>query len=76
MKSIRKRAVVLTEECVACGSCEKVCPRKAISIYKGLFAKVDESRCVGCGKCVKACPAAVIELNVKEVGSHEQKALV
>ena len=76
MKAIKKRAVVQTEDCVACGSCEKVCPRKAIAIYKGLFAEVEESRCVGCGICVKACPAAIIELNVKEEGIHEQKALV
>lgn len=76
MKAIKKRAVVQTKDCVACGSCEKVCPKMAIAIYKGLFAKVEESRCIGCGICVKACPAAIIELKVKEVGSYEEKALV
>ena len=64
-KFLKKRAVVLLEECVACGSCVKVCPLKAITIEKGIFAKVDEDRCVGCGKCEKICPASVISINVR-----------
>lgn len=64
MKNKRK-AVILQDECVACGCCVKVCPRKAISIIKGKYAQVDESRCVGCRKCVLECPASVIE--VKEI---------
>ena len=51
--------------CVSCGACTKVCPRDAISIYKGCFAVVDE-KCIGCGLCVKACPAGCIELKEAE----------
>ena len=58
-------AVVNQRDCVACGCCLKVCPMNAIRIFRGIFAKVDESRCVGCGKCVRECPASVIAL--KEV---------
>ncbi len=54
--------------CVACGSCEKVCPRKAISIWRGLYAVVDESRCIGCGICAKECPASIIKVERLEVG--------
>jgi len=53
---------------VACGSCEKVCPRKAISIWRGLYAVVDESRCIGCGICAKECPASIIKVERLEVG--------
>lgn len=60
----KKKAEVLHKECVACGSCIKVCPLKSISIYKGVHAIVDESKCVGCGKCMKACPASVIRMGV------------
>lgn len=62
--AIFKKAVVNKKECVACGSCEKVCPKKAITIYKGLFAKINDALCVGCGKCKKECPASVIEIEV------------
>ena len=61
----RPKAVVNQLDCVGCGCCLKVCPMHAIRIFKGMFAKVDESRCVGCGKCVRECPASIIVL--KEV---------
>ena len=51
--------------CVACGCCVKVCPLRAIEVYKGLTAKVDAQRCVGCGKCGRECPAGVI--GIREV---------
>lgn len=54
--------------CVACGSCLKVCPRKAISIYRGLYAQVDKSQCIGCGLCAKECPASIISIKKMEVG--------
>ncbi|MBR5566260.1 MAG: 4Fe-4S binding protein [Roseburia sp.] len=61
-KKIRKKASILQNECVACGCCVKVCPLGAISIYKGVYAQVDEDKCVGCGKCAVECPASIINL--------------
>ncbi|MGI6256130.1 MAG: 4Fe-4S binding protein [Acutalibacter sp.] len=58
----RRKAVVDRTACVACGSCVKVCPLQAISIFKGVTAQVNQERCVGCGKCVRECPASVIQL--------------
>ena len=55
------------DRCVACGVCAKVCPREAISIYKGCYAVVDKATCIGCGLCVKACPAGVMHRVEKEV---------
>ena len=64
MAGIRKkrRAYVEQADCVACGCCMKVCPMKAIEVYRGLYAQVNENKCVGCGKCAKECPATVIEI--------------
>ena len=61
-KKVRKKASISQNDCVACGCCIKVCPLGAISIYKGIYAEVDEAKCVGCGKCVKECPASIINL--------------
>lgn len=58
----KKRAIVDKEKCVACGECEKNCPLKAITIFKGCYAKVDVKKCVGCAKCLRVCPASVISL--------------
>ena len=48
--------------CAACGVCMKVCPKKAIAIYKGLYARVEETLCIGCKKCAKECPASIIDI--------------
>ena len=63
--SKRRRAFVDEAHCVACGCFVKVCPLRAIEVYKGLTAKVDAQRCVGCGKCGRECPAGVI--GIREV---------
>lgn len=48
--------------CVACGSCVKECPRKALSVFRGCWAQVEPMQCVGCGKCVRVCPANCLTL--------------
>ena len=62
IKKKKRKALVLEKLCVACGCCVKVCPRNAISVYKGIKALVDTDLCIGCGKCAKECPASVIEI--------------
>jgi ferredoxin len=52
--------------CVACGACVKVCPKDAISIFKGCYAKVDTGKCIGCGNCSKECPAGCIVVKERE----------
>lgn len=52
--------------CVACGTCTKVCPRDAISVWKGCYATVKDELCVGCGKCSKVCPAVCITIRGRE----------
>lgn len=48
--------------CVACGACVKICPKKAIEIINGCYAKVQDEKCVGCGMCAKTCPAGCISV--------------
>ncbi len=62
----KKRAYVDQKRCVACGSCVKVCPLKAIQILRGIHAEVDWNRCVGCGRCAAECPGTLIEIRVVE----------
>lgn len=64
----KRIAHVEQSACVACGSCLSQCPRNAIEVWKGMYAKIDTSLCVGCGKCVQICPASIIEL--QEVSAH------
>lgn len=65
----KKRAVVSKASCVACGACGNVCPRDAVSVYKGCYAAVDPAKCIGCGLCSMTCPANAIR--VEEVFQEE-----
>ena len=64
----KKLANVAAAVCVACGACVRVCPRQALTVWKGCYAKADPSLCVGCGICVKTCPAGCI--TVEERGQE------
>lgn len=63
----KRNASVDRQACVSCGACVKVCPKHALSVYKGIYAQVDEALCVGCKKCAKECPASAIEFVPVEV---------
>ncbi len=47
----------VTENCQNClaASCQKVCPKDAISFVNGK-SYIDQEKCIKCGKCAKACP--------------------
>ncbi len=62
----KRKALVDTKHCVACGCCMKVCPRGAITIPKGICAEINKEQCVGCGICAKECPASIITLEVAD----------
>ena len=47
----------VTENCQNClaASCQKVCPKGAISFVNGK-SQIDQEKCIKCGKCANACP--------------------
>jgi len=52
-------AYVITDDCVACGSCVDVCPVEAIAEGDPIY-KIDPDTCVSCGQCADACPSEAI----------------
>ena len=54
-------AIIITDECVACGACEDECPNTAIRLGDAVFV-IDPTRCTECvgfhdtPSCAVACP--------------------
>lgn len=67
----KRCANVDKNRCAACGACAKECPKAAIEVWKGCYAKVNRELCIGCGKCAKICPADCI--TVEERGEQHEK---
>ena len=52
-------AYVITDECIACGSCEGECPVGAISEGEDKYV-IDVKLCNDCGTCADQCPVEAI----------------
>ena len=53
-------AHVITDECIACGSCAGECPVNAIAEGDGKF-EINAAECIDCGACEGACPVGAIK---------------
>ncbi|MEG6615733.1 4Fe-4S binding protein [Peptococcaceae bacterium 1198_IL3148] len=51
-------AYVITDECLACGTCLESCPVSAIS--EGDIFTIDDATCLNCGTCMDSCPTGAI----------------
>ena len=51
-------AYVISEDCIACGTCIDECPVEAIS--EGDIYTINSELCTDCGSCAEACPTEAI----------------
>ena len=56
----------ITEGCVGCGICERVCPSSSIHIADGKAVHIP-GNCQTCLACAHACPQKAIQLTIPEV---------
>ena len=52
-------AYVISDECLACGTCASVCPVEAIA-EAGSKYEIDADKCLSCGTCAGECPVSAI----------------
>ena len=50
----------ITDACIGCGSCLKVCPQDCISADSIAF-RIEQAHCLRCGNCMTACPAGAVQ---------------
>lgn len=51
-------AVCVSDRCIACLTCLRVCPFKVPQIKE--YATISSDRCIGCGMCAPECPTKAI----------------
>ena len=52
---------VITEKCISCHRCEKICAHGGPVFTSGKCV-IDHNKCVGCGRCIGVCPKdAIVE---------------
>lgn len=50
----------ITDQCVGCQSCVRVCPQKCI-ITTSIPLVIEQEHCLHCGNCYTACPYGAVE---------------
>lgn len=55
----------ITEECIGCGICTKVCPKKCFRM-EGQKSAWDPAGCMMCMACIHACPMTAIRMRIPE----------
>jgi electron transport complex protein RnfB len=53
-------AYSITEKCIGCGVCQKICPTAAVEGQPNKRHKVIAARCVDCGACGRICPHGAV----------------
>lgn len=51
-------AYIISEDCIACGTCIDECPTASIS--EGEIYSISPETCIDCGACADVCPTGVI----------------
>ena len=70
-------AYKITEECISCGSCQAICPNKAISEGESTYIINSDkcTECVGTGKkpqCASVCPVEAPKPDASKKETKEQ----
>lgn len=63
--AIGKTVFYVTDDCISCGLCERICPTGTISLKEGKPVWTDS--CIQCVACIHRCPVRAIEYGKETV---------
>ena len=52
--------IFITDKCIGCTACTKVCPVECISGERKGLHVIDQAKCIKCGACIEKCPVNAI----------------
>lgn len=53
---ITETGFMITDTCIKCGKCERLCPQKCIENFR-----INQNHCLHCGLCFEECPVRAIK---------------
>lgn len=60
MNKIKEKDIYFVKNCVGCGVCSEICPKKCISMSEDeegfVVPNIEKNQCIHCGKCYRECP--------------------
>lgn len=71
-KKASKKSPIITDRCIGCGECEKICPVGA-AVVAGEVTTVNYSKCIRCFCCHEVCPEDAITLGKVKRARRENK---
>ena len=61
LPDLNAKITIFNDKCNLCKTCEKVCPRSAITIKEDKL-EINNDLCILCGWCASTCPESAIEV--------------
>jgi ferredoxin len=55
-----EKGYIITDACMGCGTCKKVCPQQCID--EGKIYCIRPNNCLHCGNCYENCPVKAIHV--------------
>ena len=55
----KEEGYFITDACIGCGNCTRVCPQNCIRPEKIPY-EIEQEHCLHCGNCLAACPAGAV----------------
>lgn len=55
----KPKGYVISDQCAGCGTCQQVCPQRAID--EGTPYHIRPENCLHCGNCFQHCPAQAVQ---------------
>lgn len=65
---VHDKKFTITDKCISCGKCARVCPLENISILDGKPRW--NGNCTHCMACICGCPTEAIEYGTKSIGNN------